>query len=130
MLGRRWVVFIATVVLFVPTAAFADGLGATDGFLFPGMYSQDGSSAFVRPNQATQSVYGVEARSDIGQRTWNMFVGQYSEFLAGKPKKHPHHDHDPVPENWGVSDSLRFFALALLVFGVLTRLKVLRPVIS
>jgi len=39
---------------------------------------------------------------------------------------------DPVAaaENWGLSDSLALFALALLAFGVLTRLGVLRTVYS
>ena len=37
---------------------------------------------------------------------------------------------DAVPENWGLSDSLGLFALALLAFGVLTRLGVLRTVHS
>ena len=40
-----------------------------------------------------------------------------------KPKPKP----VPVLENWGVSDSLGFFALALLAFGVLILLRVLRP---
>jgi hypothetical protein len=39
-------------------------------------------------------------------------------------------DPPTVPENWGLSDSLGLFAFALLAFGVLTRLGVLRPVHS
>ena len=35
-----------------------------------------------------------------------------------------------VPEDWGLSDSLGLFAFALLAFGVLTRLGVLRTVYS
>jgi hypothetical protein len=32
-----------------------------------------------------------------------------------------------MPEYWGASDSLGFFAVALGIFAVLVRLKVLRP---
>jgi hypothetical protein len=39
-------------------------------------------------------------------------------------------DPPAVPENWGLSDSLGLFAFALVAFGVLTRLGVLRPVHS
>ena len=35
-----------------------------------------------------------------------------------------------VPENWRVSDTLVFSAAALLAFGTLARLKVLRPYVS
>jgi hypothetical protein len=32
-----------------------------------------------------------------------------------------------MPENWGLSDSLGFFALVVVIFGVLIRRRVLRP---
>ena len=51
--------------------------------------------------------------------------GQFSWSYSGKGTDPP-----SVPEDWGLSDSLGLFALALLAFGVLTRLGVLRTVHS
>jgi len=48
---------------------------------------------------------------------------QFSSSYSGKGTDPP-----SVPEDWGLSDSLGLFALALLAFGVLTRLGVLRTV--
>jgi len=137
MLRTSWVVFL--LMGLGSTLAFADGPGATDGLRFAGagIYSWDGTQALVRPNVAIQNVYGDEAPGNSsGQGTWNMSAVQYSRLLAGEPEhKHKHKtkrdpDPDPVPENWGVSDSLAFFALALLTFGVLTRLRVLRTLVA
>jgi hypothetical protein len=136
MLRTSWVVFL--VMGLASTLAFADGPGATDRFLFPGagVYSLDGTPALVRPNLAIQNVYGDEAPGNSsGQGGWNISVVQYSELRAGNPdhnrKPHKHdHDPDPAPESWGVSDLLGFFALALLAFGVLIRLRVLRPFVA
>jgi hypothetical protein len=50
---------------------------------------------------------------------------QMSWSYAGKGTDPP-----TVPESWGLSDSLGLFAFALLVFGGLTRLGVLRTVYS
>ena len=135
MLRTSWVVFL--LMGLGSTLAFAAGLGATDGLLFPGagIYSCNGTPAFVRRNLALQNVYGDQAPGNSsGQGSWNMPVVQYSQLLAGHPDPDHHKKHhktaDPVPENWGVSDALGFFALALLAFGVLTRLRVLRPFVA
>ena len=135
MLRTSWLILL--LMGLASTLAFADGPGATAGFLFPGAgtYSLDGTPALVRPNLAIQNVYRDEALGNSsGQGSWNMSVMQYSVVRAGEPehkhKDHPKHHPDPVPENWGVSDSLGLFALALLAFGVLTRLRVLRPFVA
>ena len=111
-------------LVLVSRLAFADGLGTTDRFLFRegGTKSWDLSSAVVGPKLAIQNIDGEEASVNSGRGTWNMSVAQYSKL---KPKPKP--KRVPVPENWGVSDSLGFFALALLAFGVLIPLRVLRP---
>jgi hypothetical protein len=134
MLRTSWVVLL--LMGLASTLAFADGPGATDRFLFPGagVYSLDGTAALVRPNLAIQNVYSDEAPGNSSrQGSWSMSVVQYGELRAGKPdhKQQPSkHDHDDLPENWGVFDSLGFFALALLAFGVLTRLRVLRAFVA
>lgn len=135
MLRTSWVVFL--LMGLASTVAFADGRGTTDELLFPGAgtYSWDETRALVTPNLAIQNVYGDQAfGNSSGQGSWNMPVVQYCGLLAGHPDNHKHkppkHDPDPVPENWGVSDSLGFFALALLALGVLTRLGVLRTFVA
>jgi hypothetical protein len=62
--------------------------------------------------------------------------GQFSWSYSGKgtdrppPSKESKEKKNAVPEDWGLSDSLCLFAFALLAFGVLTRLGVLRTVHS
>ncbi len=109
-------------LVLVSTLAFADGLGTTDRFLFRegGTKSWDLSSAVAGPKLAIQNIDGEEASVNSGRGTWNMSVA-HSEL---KPKPKPKSVR--VPENWGVSDSLGFFALAFLAFGVLILLRVLR----
>ena len=111
-------------LVLVSRLAFADGLGTTDRFLFRegGTKSWHLSSAVVGPKLAIQNIDDEEASLNSGRGTWNMSAAQYSEL---KPKPKP--KRVPVPENWGVSDSLGFFALALLAFGVLILLRMLRP---
>jgi len=132
MLRTSWMVFL--LMGLASTLAFADDLGPTNSLLCPGVgtYSLHRAAALVRPNVAIQNVYGDEAPGNSsGQGSWNISVVRYSALLAGEPEhkdKHkPKHDPDYVPENWGVFDSLGFFALALLAFGVLSRLRILRP---
>jgi len=130
MLRTSWVVFL--LMGLGSTLAFADGFGATGRLLFPGagIYSWDGTPTLVRRNLALQNVYGDQAPgSSGGQGSW--IVAQYGQLLAGHPDHPKHHKStDRVPENWGVFDALGFFALALLAFGVLTRLRVLRPFVA
>src|SRR5215471_9815573 len=116
--------FTVMGLVLVSRLAFADGLGTTDRFLFRegGTKSWHWSSAVVGPKLAIQNVDGEEASVNSGRGTSDMSVAQYSE-QKPKPKPKP----VPVPENWGASDSLGFFALALLAFGVLTLLRVLPP---
>jgi hypothetical protein len=128
MLRRSWAVFPVMGLVLVSRLAFADALGTTDRFLFPegGTKSWHLSSAVVGPKLAIQNIDGEEASVNSGRGPWDMSVAQYSE-LKPRPKPKPKPKPVPVPENWGVSDSLGFFALAFLAFGVLILLRVLRP---
>lgn len=59
-----------------------------------------------------------------------MTLALMSPVYGAKPHDQPKQpDKRPVavPENWRVSDTLIFSAAALLAFGTLSRLKVLRP---
>ena len=129
---RSWAVFPVMGLVLVSRLAFADGLGTTDRFLFRegGTNSWHWSSAVVGPELAIQNVDGEEASVNSGRGPWGMSVAQYSELRSKskpKPKPKPNPKPVPVPENWGVSDSLGFFALAFLAFGVLILLRALRP---
>jgi hypothetical protein len=60
-----------------------------------------------------------------------MALALMSPAYDAKPHDQPKPQNKPkpvaVPENWSVSDSLIFSAAALLAFGTLAGLKVLRP---
>jgi hypothetical protein len=111
MLRRTCLVFVIVGLAVVSIPAFADGLGATERFVFPGAgtYAQGGSSALIRATPPAP----VLATS---------LLSAPSTAPCGATATHP----CAVPENWGVSDWLGFFVLALLTFGLLTRLRVLR----
>src|SRR3974377_1300772 len=103
MLKRSWVVFVVTAFLLAPVLAFADGPGATDRFLFAGggTYALGGSSALIRATPPAPLLA--------------------TSLLSTTPPTPPNPvgPHAPLPENWGVSDWLGFFALGLLAFGLL-----------
>jgi hypothetical protein len=110
MLRRTCLVLVVVGLAVVSIPAFADGLGAT---VAGGAYCKGGSSALIRatppaPVLATSLLSGP------------------STAPCGATATHP----CAVPENWGVSDWLGFFVLALLTFGLLTRLRVLRPFVG
>ena len=63
-----------------------------------------------------------------------MALALMSPVYGAKPhdKNNPHRKVEPiaVPESWSISDPLIFSTAALLAFGTLARLKVLRPYVS
>jgi hypothetical protein len=137
MLRTSWVVFL--LMGLASMLAFVDSLRATDELLFPGAvtYSWNGTPPLVKPDLDIQTAHGGDEAlgNSSGQGSWNMSVVRYSELPGAEPdRKHKHkppkRDHDPIPESWGVFDSLGFFALALLAFGMVIRLRVLRTFVA
>lgn len=109
MLRRTCLIFVVVGLAVMSIPASADGLGAT---VAGGAYSKGESSALIRatppaPLLATSLLSGPST--------------------TPTPKPCAAAVPCAVHENWGVSDWLGIFVLALLTFGLLTRLKVLRP---
>jgi hypothetical protein len=104
MLRRTCLVFVVVGLAVMSIPASADGLGATN--------PQGGSAALTRATPPAP-----------------LLATSLLSAAASTPTPKPCAAAVPcaVPENWGVSDWLGFFVLALLTFGLLTRLKVLRP---
>jgi hypothetical protein len=114
MLRKICLVLVVVGLALVSLPAFADGLGATEPFLFPGggTYTQGGSSTLIRATPPAP----VLATSLLS-----------APLTTPTPKPCAAAVPCAVPENWSVSDWLGFSVLALLTFGLLIRLRVLQP---
>lgn len=105
-----------------PSGTFALATGpATANLQFQVTFNGTSSSSLTMDFvgfRVGEDVYSDSAHITWDGQSWGIFstgVGNYHRVA--------------VPEYWGVSESLRFFALVLAAFGAMIGLRVLRPVV-
>jgi hypothetical protein len=69
--------------------------------------------------RAGEDGYSDSANITWDGHRWDIFSGRVGDW----------HRCVAVPEYWGISESLGFFALVLVAFGAMIGLRVLRPVV-